>query len=218
MKIISNTQYPIPNKNPNAKCQKFGNWELEIRNSAPKRGQGLLEAVIALGIIITGVVAALTLAIANLSSTGASESRIIAAKLAREGVEVVRNIRDSNWVKGAPTLWDAGIDQVGEEHTYAPRWNLDTKQMELPTIADTTTQGRLYYFSGSGMYSPDDRGQGTRFFRRIVLTNICADGGVTCGQSDRVGIRVQSNVSWEQRGALPEQPQVRIIEELYRWR
>lgn len=179
-------------------------------------GQGLLEAVIALGIIITGVVAALTLAIGSLSGAGESESRIIAANLAREGIEMVRNVRDSNWV--AERSWDVSIEAVGEANAYAPRWNADTRQMELVPLSSTTTQGRLYAMSETGMYSPSDTGQSTRFFRSIILTNLCADGGASCTQSDRVGIRVQSDVAWERRGVLPQKPQMSVVGELYTWR
>lgn len=180
------------------------------------KGQGLLEAVIALGIIITGIVAALTLAIGSLSGAGASESRIIAVNLAREGIEIVRNRRDSNWV--AVRSWDAGILAVGEENAYAPQWNADTQQMELVPLSSSTTQGRLYVVPETGMVSPSDTGQATRFFRRIILTNLCADGGSACGQSDRVGIRVQSDVAWERRGVFPQKPQVSVVGELYKWR
>lgn len=154
------------------------------------KGQGLLEAVIALGIIITGVVAALTLAIGSLSGANASESRIIAANFAREGIELVRNERDSNWVAARP--WDANI-------VAAPL-------------------ARLYYAPATGMYSVDDTGQPTRFFRGTTLTNICADGVVECALVDRVGIRVQADVAWERRGALPEKPQVSVVADLYKWR
>ncbi|MDO8582279.1 MAG: hypothetical protein Q7S16_05415, partial [bacterium] len=165
-------------------------------------GQGLLEAVIALGIIITGVVAALTLAIGSLSAAGASESRLIAANFAREGIELVRNQRDSNWV-GARS-WDKGIEAVGEANAYAPEWNATTQQMELVPLSNTTTQGRLYYVPETGMYSPIEMGQATRFFRSIILTNIiCEDGTAGCAVGDRIGVRVQSNVSWENRGVLP---------------
>lgn len=185
--ILNSKQYQNPN---DQNLKLFRIWCLEFRNSAPMRGQGLLEAVIALGIIITGVVAALTLAISNLSGAGTSEARITAANLAREGVEFVRNERDSNWV--ARRSWDANI-------IAAPL-------------------ARLYYASGTGMYSTDNTGQATRFFRGITLTNICADGVATCGASDRVGIRVQADVAWERRGVLPQRPQVRVVADLYKWR
>src|SRR3989338_7544584 len=99
---MPNIQFPT--KYPMSNIKKFwycniknfiGIWDLGFGNSSRMCGQGLLEAVIALGIIITGLVAALTLAIGSLSGAGASESRIIAVNLAREGMEITRNRRDS---------------------------------------------------------------------------------------------------------------------------
>lgn len=76
-------------------------------------GQGLLEALLAIGIIVLGLGALLTLTLKNISASTASRERIMATQLAREGVEVVRAMRDSNWLaasNGDPTrLWDKGL-------------------------------------------------------------------------------------------------------------
>lgn len=61
------------------------------------KGFTLLEGIIALTVITVGLMVGLTLAISNLLATQDNERRIIAANLAREGIEVVRNIRDNNW-------------------------------------------------------------------------------------------------------------------------
>lgn len=62
------------------------------------KGQGLLEATIAIGMILLGLGALLTLTLQNISATTASSQRITALHLAREAIEVVRGIRDSNWL------------------------------------------------------------------------------------------------------------------------
>lgn len=75
-----------------------------------KSGAGftLLEGVIAVGIISVGLIVGLALAYSNLTAAQANSDRIIAANLAREGIEIVRNIRDSNWMRR-----DANIDKDG---------------------------------------------------------------------------------------------------------
>ena len=58
-----------------------------------------MEAIIAVGIIVTVIITALGLGIYTTRVGRTSQNRIIAMNLAREGIEVVRNIRDSNWLK-----------------------------------------------------------------------------------------------------------------------
>lgn len=204
-----------PNKFKISNKKEFGSCFLVFGYSAA-RGQGLLEAVIALGIIITGVVAALTLAIANLSGSVASETRIAAANLAREGVEVARNIRDSNWIAG--TSWDANLD----DGTYRIAWNAAAKKLELtlvPGAAPDPEQFRVYHAVASGLFMSDESaGDRTRFFRRVVLTSLCADGVGTCTQAGRIGIRVATAVGWDERGVTPQKPQVQVVADLYQWR
>lgn len=61
--------------------------------------QSLVETVVAVAIIMIGVVSTLTLAFATVRAGTESEARVIAVNLAREGIEVVKNIRDSNWLE-----------------------------------------------------------------------------------------------------------------------
>lgn len=66
-----------------------------------KRNSGftLLEVLLAIAIFSIGVVSAMSLAFSDLNNSKINFGRIRAAHLAREGVELVRNIRDSNWLK-----------------------------------------------------------------------------------------------------------------------
>ena len=178
-------------------------------------GQGLLEAVIAICIIVTGIVAALTLAIGSLSAGVASESRIIATNLSREGIEVVRNIRDSNWVAGGK--WDLGLDS-GE---YMLTW--EAKRMELVPF-QATSNDRLYYSASDGVYTLDAGFiVATPFYRRITIADICEEATSPCSGADssgadRIGIRVTTKVWWERRGVRPATPQMEVVADLYAWR
>ncbi len=82
-------------------------------------GQSLLEAIVAIGVILTTVIGSTTLIISSITAGRISQNRVEAANFAREGVEIVRSIRDSNWLKfeqneldpstAAPPLWNAGL-------------------------------------------------------------------------------------------------------------
>ena len=63
-------------------------------------GFTLLEVVIATFILTMGITAAVNLIGSNIQLIGASKNRVIAASLAQEGIEVVRALRDTNWING----------------------------------------------------------------------------------------------------------------------
>lgn len=65
-----------------------------------QQGQTLIETLVASFILVMGISAALTLAVFSLSATDKIKQEAIAMGLAREGLEVVKNMRDTNWLKG----------------------------------------------------------------------------------------------------------------------
>jgi type II secretory pathway pseudopilin PulG len=62
-------------------------------------GQTLIETLVALFILIMGISAAVGMAIYAFGTSSAVVKQIVATGLAREGVEAVRNMRDTNWLK-----------------------------------------------------------------------------------------------------------------------
>lgn len=68
----------------------------QIKN---QKGQTLIETVIAIFILISGITAALGLAIFAFTSSQNIASQMIAVGIAREGIEVVKNMRDTNWLQ-----------------------------------------------------------------------------------------------------------------------
>jgi len=63
-------------------------------------GQTLIETLVAAFILTMGISAALGLATYSLKATTGIKERIIAIGLAREGIEAVKNMRDTNWLQG----------------------------------------------------------------------------------------------------------------------
>jgi len=63
-------------------------------------GQTLIETVVALFIMVMGITAALGLANYSLNASSGIKKQIIGMGLAREGVEAVKNMRDTNWLVG----------------------------------------------------------------------------------------------------------------------
>ncbi|MBI2463363.1 hypothetical protein HYV57_00200 [Candidatus Peregrinibacteria bacterium] len=64
-----------------------------------KSGISLLEVIIAVFIVVIAAIAATAIITSSFQINRISKNKMIAANLAREGIEGVRNIRDSNWLR-----------------------------------------------------------------------------------------------------------------------
>jgi hypothetical protein len=89
------------------------------RVRSDRRGIGLLEAMVALLVLMIGIVSIIVLMLSSTLSARISRDQLMASNLAREGVEIVRSVRDSNWLKmealevhvadGSSYKWDDGL-------------------------------------------------------------------------------------------------------------
>jgi type II secretory pathway pseudopilin PulG len=64
-----------------------------------QKGQTLIETLAAVFILVMGITAAMGLSLFAYSSSTNITKQIIATALAREGIEAVKNMRDTNWLK-----------------------------------------------------------------------------------------------------------------------
>lgn len=104
------------------------------------RGQTLLEAIIAVGVIVISVTAAMTLIVSSIIAGRISQTKVEAANFAREGIEIIRATRDGNWMKRDQNIAD-GTDAI-------THWDDDGLQPGYASLGDTTapdTNGRCFY-------------------------------------------------------------------------
>jgi prepilin-type N-terminal cleavage/methylation domain-containing protein len=76
-----------------------------------EKGFTLAEVLVAGFVITVGAAGAYALANQTISLSNVNENRLVASYLAQEGVEIVRNIRDTNYVQifnGDAILWTEG--------------------------------------------------------------------------------------------------------------
>ncbi len=69
-------------------------------NKSFQQGQTLIETVVAIFIMVMGITAALGLASYSLGASTSIRKQIVGIGLAREGMEAVKNMRDTNWLNG----------------------------------------------------------------------------------------------------------------------
>lgn len=143
------------------------------------QGFTLLEVIIAVFILTVGVVGAFLLVERTAIFTQLTFSQLQAAYLAQEGMEIVRNIRDSNFLKiakGINIAWDKGLTgcHLGCEADYNAR--------ALVPYASR-------YLKINGGFYNYDFGTQTKFKRKITIQRIGPDI-----------LRVEAEVSWLERG------------------
>ena len=190
-----------------------------------KSGLGLIEVIVALAVVITGVVSGLTLTSYNLDASVASQTRLIAANLAREGLEVVRSLRDSNWLAGNP--WNSNIVAADK---YRLIVQFDPSANAWSTVSQDTDLAacdacQIYLDEANDVYGHDDTKTLTGYRRLLTKRDICWPTGVTeallaegevCGDYGYplAGWQLESEVSWT------EQRQIRtisVIDKIYDW-
>jgi len=73
------------------------------------RAESLIETIVAVTVIALGATAAGVMVRTSLVGVEISQDRMLALNLAREGIEAVRNIRDTNWLRysgNADACWN----------------------------------------------------------------------------------------------------------------
>jgi type II secretory pathway pseudopilin PulG len=218
---------------------------MKFKISTNQSGQGLLELIIAIGVISVGLFSVWGLFISNYNGEQEAEARVLAINLSREGLEIVRNIRDSNWlhienndtcsyngVVFSPCNWDSGLVGDGTgivENLFSDNAYID--YTNVATLDDDLT--RLYADPVLGLLSHDDSGDRTLYRRMISIRNICCDDvngdlqcdsvatdfeirDSTCLISElKIGLDVESHVRWSLKG---KDRNMTTHNTLYNWR
>lgn len=154
-------------------------------NQQSLKGAGftVLEVITAIFILTVGVGAALSLMNQTLATASVVKQTLIASYLTQEGIEIVRNIRDTTWLEKRNNLslvWDEYL-QVGD-------WEVDYSSQTLtPYVGD----GRFLNIESVGFYGygPADPQAQTKFKRKITIEKPQADE-----------IKVNIEVRWQERG------------------
>jgi hypothetical protein len=194
------------------------------------RGQSFIEAMVAITVIVTSISSSLALVQSSITATHNGGIQVTAANLAREGAEVVRGLRDTNWLKSQS--FQVGLVDASGDKTARPLldqagggWSLSFAPTGL------TAANAAVYVTGDGVYlQADAQPAGSTlspYTRVITLQHICRDDttgtertvgdATTClGSETLVGLNVDSTVRW--RGVSGQYQTLTVEERLYDWR
>ncbi len=143
-----------------------------LKSTKKSSGFTLLEMVVAMALLIGGVLVVYGASARMLAHIYNNQARLVAAYLAQEGVETVRNIRDQNWADGLD--WRNGLSNG----TYRAQY--DSTSL-LSSSTETLKLDNGYY-----QY---DTGDSTAFRRDIEISTAADDA-----------MRVEVEVSWPHDG------------------
>ena len=82
-----------------------------------QHGFSIIEVIAAVGILTIGLVGVSSLMFQNIQVQQVNYNNLIASMLAQEGLELVRNIRDKNWL--AESVWNVGFAAPNATTTFA---------------------------------------------------------------------------------------------------
>lgn len=168
-----------------------------------KKGFTLMEVMVSFSIITLGLVGAMSLASQNIQAEEINKNTIIATELAQEGLELVRNKRDNNWLKeenwiySSSTASDFDIIQDGS-YTVDYSGNIDGGP---DNIDDNNSR---LYLDSQGFFIHNSAFKST-IFSRLIKSEILDDHSV----------RISCIVRWRKGNNNHD---IVIFTELFDWR
>lgn len=151
-------------------------------------GFSVIELVVTTGIIVIGLLGISSLVIQNLQVENINKNQLVASMLAQEGIELVRNMRDSNWLDQNKT-WNQ--DMIGRSGNDSNMLAIDYRgRSEIIDLAGFEDANSKLYLK-NGFYTSDSTNSSSTPFSRVI-TLIGTTGGNT--------IEIGALVKWQLRG------------------
>jgi len=178
-----------------------------------KKGFLLIELIVAVFVIVVGILSVYFVISQSISKIHESSLRLTAAYLAQEGMEIVRNIRDTNWVKGEEN-WDEGLGAdlaAGEYKEYEADYDdpslekLDCSSCgyeDLSPLKLKIDEENHDEENNKGFYNYDS-GDETSFRRKIKIEKISGEE-----------LKVSVEVLWKYKG---KENSITVTEILHNW-
>ena len=163
-----------------------------------QRGQLLIEAIVAVSLMLVGLLGIFGVLSRSLGLSRVAADQYVAVNLASEGIEIAKNILDSNIKKGV--AWNSG--GFDDEDTFVGY--LSSELGNQPGICEGE---ELYIDPATGFYTCEViSGVRSKFSRNLSITTDL--GG------DR--IKIISTVTWKIRGGTDSS--VAVEDHFYNWR
>ena len=161
------------------------------------RGFTILETTVAIFILVVALVAAISAFYGIMIATSSISSRLTAAYLAQEGIEIIRNIRDTNWLSDSD--WESDFADCESQNGCQVDYTTGTGEIIPQPYTDSCLKIDLNNFYSYSGETP------TKFKRKITITHPEEQSHI---------LNVSVLVEWEEKG---EQYNFTVEEQLYNW-
>ncbi|SRR6266481_5933936 len=161
---------------------------------ASRRGQTIVEGMVAVTVLVTGFLGVVTLLVTSLGINRTVTDNYQGGFLASEGVEIIKNIIDANIIAGR--AWNANLPDGDYEVQYDTTADLAPPPAYSGRKLAFDPRTHLYSYAGA---------QSMPFTRRIRITNL--PGGLE--------MQVNSIVTVTSRG---EQLDINVEDHFFHWR
>jgi Tfp pilus assembly protein PilV len=156
----------------------------------------LIETIVAIFVLTAGISAIYSLVSYLISSSSVSTQTLVAAYLAQEGIEIVRNIRDTAIVSGDASNWNNTVSNCG----FPGCTNFDYRSQTIP-------DGNCNLKNYLGVVG--------NFYECTSTSPIQLERKVTISQiSSPPGVKVEVEVSWREKG---RKHSLKAQENFYNW-
>jgi type II secretory pathway pseudopilin PulG len=135
---------------------------MKKNNKKFKSGVTLIETIISLGILTVGIISTLSLMMSAVSYSRDSEQMVVVVNLAREGIEIARNLRSQNgfdYLTGGSKIF--GIDYLND---YLEMGNADNSSIAECINCDLKIWNNRYFHN-----LPSETGEETIYKRMIKI-------------------------------------------------
>jgi len=161
------------------------------------KGFTLLEMLIAVTVIAVGLIGVHTALARAVNQAIEVRKRFIAIYLGQEGIELIKNIRDGNWIEGV--AWDDGLISCSS--------GCETDNFDHPTL--TSYAEKYFYIDDADDFYKyiDSPGAGdvkTLYQRKITITE---------PETYKLDIKVE--LFWKFNG---EDKTIEVDQNIYKWR
>lgn len=170
----------------------------------------VLEVILAITVLTIAVGGSFILISQTIGSVSVIQSRLTASYLVQEGLEIIRNIRDSNWLN-PDKVWDEGLGAGDYEADYL------TTLLSDPLLCSPFCQYdnglRFLGIDGNGFYGYNySSGNETIFKRKITISDRVDLDDPPDDQIDKFKVSVK--VFWREKGQIRS---LAAQEYLYNW-
>jgi len=172
----------------------------------------LLEVILAITVLTLAVGGSFVLISQTIASVSVVQSKLTASYLTQEGIEIIKNIRDNNWLKFQP--WDQSLEG-------GDCWEGDYQTLSPPDYPLLTSCPFPYQYDNLRFLGIDENGfygysylsgNETIFKRKITISDKVDLDDPPDGEIDKLKVSVE--VLWKEKGKTQS---ITAQEYLYNW-